>query len=148
MSVAGQQPTSSVYPALPALPLTADIVAITSHIGLGLKSEIRSGAGMTRWTTSIVAMSLASIPCVVNAQADCNAVPAGPARTDCYLGLSQFYRAQSDLAAAKRARNQADRRWCLLARQCKTRQALGPSVAPVAAFVWACLVSDRMFQRG
>ena len=25
----------------------------------------------------------------------------GPARTDCYLGLSQFYRGQSDLAAAQ-----------------------------------------------
>ena len=56
---------------------------------------------MTRWAASIIAISLASIPSLVNAQADCNAVPAGPARTDCYLGLSQIYRAQSDLAAAK-----------------------------------------------
>jgi hypothetical protein len=65
---------------------------------------------MTKWTASIVAISLASIPSVVNAQADCNAVPVGPARTDCYLGLSQFYRAQSDLAAAK-ARAQSDAAW-------------------------------------
>jgi hypothetical protein len=65
---------------------------------------------MTTWTASIVAILLASNPSVVNAQADCNAVPAGPARTDCYLGLSQFYRAQSDLAAAK-ARAQSDAAW-------------------------------------
>jgi hypothetical protein len=62
---------------------------------------------MTRWTASIVAILLASFPGVVNAQVDCNAVPAGPARTDCYLGLSQFYRAQSDVAAGK-ARLQSD----------------------------------------
>ena len=37
----------------------------------------------------------------------CDAIPHGSARTDCYLGLSQFYRAQSDLAAA-RARVQSD----------------------------------------
>jgi hypothetical protein len=65
---------------------------------------------MTRWTASIVAISFASFLSVVNAQANCNAVPAGPARTDCYLGLSQFYRAQSDVAAAK-ARAQSDAAW-------------------------------------
>jgi hypothetical protein len=62
---------------------------------------------MTRWTASIVAISLASIPSVVNAQADCNAVPAGPARTDCYIGLSRIYQGQSDVAASK-ARVQSD----------------------------------------
>jgi hypothetical protein len=40
----------------------------------------------------------------------CEAIPHGPARTDCYLGLSQFYRGQSDLAAA-RASAQADAAW-------------------------------------
>jgi hypothetical protein len=65
---------------------------------------------MARWTASIIAILLASFPGVVNAQVDCNAVPAGPARTDCYLGLSQFYRAQSDLAAAK-AHAQSDAAW-------------------------------------
>jgi hypothetical protein len=35
---------------------------------------------------------------------------AGQARTDCYLGLSQLYRGQSDLAAA-RARAQSDAAW-------------------------------------
>jgi len=56
---------------------------------------------------SIVALLLASFPAVVSAQVDCKAVPAGPERTDCYLALSQYYRAQSDLAAAK-ARAQSD----------------------------------------
>ena len=28
-----------------------------------------------------------------------NATPAGPARTDCYIGLSRVYRGQSDVAA-------------------------------------------------
>jgi hypothetical protein len=54
-----------------------------------------------------VAMLLASFPGIASAQLDCGAVPPGPARTDCYLALSQFYRAQSDLAAAK-ARAQSD----------------------------------------
>lgn len=69
-----------------------------------------AGGGMKHWTASVVAMLLASFPSVANAQADCNAVPAGPARTDCYLGLSQFYRGQSDVAAA-RARAQSDAAW-------------------------------------
>jgi hypothetical protein len=43
-------------------------------------------------------------------RSDCEAIPRGPERTDCYLALSQFYRAQSDLAAAK-ARVQADAAW-------------------------------------
>ena len=57
-----------------------------------------------------VAMLLATFPGVACAQMDCDAVPHGPARTDCYLALSQFYRAQSDLAAAK-ARVQSDAAW-------------------------------------
>ena len=65
---------------------------------------------MKHWTASVVAILLASFPCVVSAQVDCNAVPAGPARTDCFLGLSQFYRGQSDLAAA-RAQAQSDAAW-------------------------------------
>ena len=65
---------------------------------------------MTPWTASVVGILLASFPSAVSAQVDCNAVPAGPSRTDCYLGLSQFYRGQSDLAAA-RARAQSDAAW-------------------------------------
>jgi len=55
---------------------------------------------------SIVAVLLASFPGVVSAQ-DCNAVPAGPARTDCYIGLSRIYQGQSDVAAGN-ARVQSD----------------------------------------
>ena len=36
-------------------------------------------------------------------------MPKGPARTDCYLGLSQFYRAQSDQPLPERALNQTPR---------------------------------------
>jgi hypothetical protein len=61
---------------------------------------------MTYWRAIIVTISLVSFPNVATAQ-NCEAVPAGPARTDCYLNLSQFYRAQSDVAAGK-ARVQSD----------------------------------------
>jgi hypothetical protein len=56
---------------------------------------------MTRWSASVVAISLASFPGILRAQVNCEAIPREPARTDCYLGLSQFYRGQSDLAAAR-----------------------------------------------
>jgi hypothetical protein len=62
---------------------------------------------MTYWTASVVAILLASFSSGASAQVNCDAVPHGPARTDCYLALSQFYRGQSDLAAA-RARIQSD----------------------------------------
>jgi hypothetical protein len=68
------------------------------------------GSGMKRWTTSAVASLLAAFPGIASAQVNCEAIPKGPARTDCYLGASQFYRGQSDLAAAK-AREQADAAW-------------------------------------
>ena len=38
---------------------------------------------MTRWATRVVAILLASFPNIANAQ-NSEAVPAGPARTDCY----------------------------------------------------------------
>jgi len=62
------------------------------------------------WTARVVAILMAGLPGVANAQVNCEAMPRGLARTDCYLGLSQFYRGQSDLAAA-RARTQADAAW-------------------------------------
>jgi len=68
---------------------------------------------MTHWIAIgaiVIAALLASFPDAARAQENCQAVPAGPARTDCYIGLSQFYRGQSDLAAA-RARAQADAAW-------------------------------------
>jgi hypothetical protein len=66
---------------------------------------------MTHGTASAVAIFLlASSPDVASAHVSCDAIPHGPARTDCYLALSQFYRGQSDLAAA-RARVQSDAAW-------------------------------------
>jgi hypothetical protein len=65
---------------------------------------------MTHWAASAVAILLASSPDVASAQVSCDALPRGPARTNCYLALSQFYRGQSDLAAA-RARVQSDAAW-------------------------------------
>ena len=65
---------------------------------------------MTHRTACVVAILLANFPGAAGAQINCNAMPRGPQRTDCYLALSQFYRAQSDLAAAK-AQAQADAAW-------------------------------------
>jgi hypothetical protein len=62
---------------------------------------------MTRWSANVIAFLLANFSGVANARTDCEAIPRGPERTDCYLALSQFYRAQSDLAAAT-ARAQSD----------------------------------------
>jgi hypothetical protein len=65
---------------------------------------------MAHRTASVIAVLLASFPAVASAQPNCEAIPRGAERTDCYLALSQFYRAQSDLAAAK-ARAQSDAAW-------------------------------------
>ena len=65
---------------------------------------------MTHWMASVVAIALAGFSGAASAQVDCGTIPHGPARTDCYLGLTQFYRGQSDLAAAK-ARAQSDAAW-------------------------------------
>jgi len=59
---------------------------------------------MPHWTASVVAILLAGISDVACAQVNCEAIPHGPARTDCYLDLSQFYRGQSDLARANQGR--------------------------------------------
>jgi len=64
-----------------------------------LRSALLSGG--------VAALLLASFPSVVSAQVDCNAVPAGPARTDCYIGLGRVYQGQSDIAAGN-ARVQSD----------------------------------------
>jgi hypothetical protein len=65
---------------------------------------------MMHRTACVAALLLAGFSGVANAQAGCAGIPRGPERTDCYLGLSQLYRAQSDLAAA-RARAQSDAAW-------------------------------------
>jgi hypothetical protein len=62
-------------------------------------------------TARLVAIVLlASVPGLACAQMNCEAIPPGPERTDCYLALAQFYRGQSDLAAA-RAQAQSDAAW-------------------------------------
>jgi hypothetical protein len=44
---------------------------------------------------------------LATAQVDCEAVPAGPARTDCYIALSRINRQKSEIAAGV-ARQQTD----------------------------------------
>ena len=65
---------------------------------------------MRHWTASVSAILLLGFPGVAGAQANCEAIPRGPARTDCYLALSRFYREQSYLAA-DRALAQSDAAW-------------------------------------
>ena len=48
--------------------------------------------GVALWAT------LAGSPDRATAQVDCDAVPAGPARTDCYIGLSRIHRQKSEIA--------------------------------------------------
>jgi len=54
-----------------------------------------------------VAVWLARSPDLASAQQNCQAISAGPARTDCYIALGRVHGAQSDLAAGK-ARVQSD----------------------------------------
>jgi hypothetical protein len=64
---------------------------------------------MAHWKVRLTVV-LAIFPGAAIAQTNCEGIPRGPERTDCYLALSQFYRAQSDLAAA-RALAQSDAAW-------------------------------------
>jgi hypothetical protein len=58
---------------------------------------------------AIIAIMLAIIPHAMGAP-NCETMPAGPARTDCYIGMSRLYQGQSDLAAGKaRVRSDAAR---------------------------------------
>jgi hypothetical protein len=50
---------------------------------------------------------VAGTPGVATAQVNCEAIPAGPDRTDCYIGLSRIYRQKAELSATI-ARQQAD----------------------------------------
>jgi hypothetical protein len=45
---------------------------------------------MTRRTASLVAVLLVATPAVADARPNCEAIPRGPERTDCYLALSQY----------------------------------------------------------
>jgi hypothetical protein len=65
-----------------------------------------------RWRRiAIVAIVVAGWPGwlsdLASAEENCQAMPAGSARTDCYIGLGRIYRGQSDVAAGK-ARVQSD----------------------------------------
>jgi hypothetical protein len=44
---------------------------------------------------------------IAKAQVDCGAMPAGPARIDCYIGLSRINQQKSEIAATT-ARQQTD----------------------------------------
>jgi hypothetical protein len=57
--------------------------------------------GVVLWTIS------ASEPDFAHAQAHCETIPAGPARTDCYIGLSRISGQKSNIAAGT-AQQQAD----------------------------------------
>ena len=50
---------------------------------------------------------VASSNYVAKAEVNCEAIPAGSARTDCYIGLSRIYRQKSEIAAST-ARQQSD----------------------------------------
>jgi hypothetical protein len=52
-------------------------------------------------STVVVAVLLASFADATSAQTNCAALPAEPARTDCYIGLGRVHRGQSDVAATK-----------------------------------------------
>jgi len=43
--------------------------------------------------------SVASSTCIERAEVNCEGLPAGPARTDCYIGLSLINRQQPEIAA-------------------------------------------------
>ena len=62
-----------------------------------------------RWIAAgiFIVMWLAGFPDPAGALENCEGMPAGPARTDCYIALSRLNSTQSDLAASK-ARVQSD----------------------------------------
>jgi hypothetical protein len=51
--------------------------------------------------------TVAGSPSRAQTQVNCDALPPGPARTDCYIGLARIYRQQSEIAAGV-ARQQSD----------------------------------------
>ena len=61
---------------------------------------------MRHWSAIVIATGMASFPIAAGAQ-NCEAIPAGPARTDCYIGLSRISQGQSAIAAGS-ARTQSD----------------------------------------
>ena len=61
---------------------------------------------MRLWRAVVVTIGMASFPTAVDAQ-NCESIPAGPARTDCYIGQSRISQGRSDVSAGM-ARVQSD----------------------------------------
>ena len=61
-------------------------------------------------TASLLAVLLVASPAVAERAPELRSDTSRTGTTDCYLGLSQFYRAQSDFAA-DRALAQSDAAW-------------------------------------
>jgi hypothetical protein len=57
--------------------------------------------------TALLLAVAAGSPDVAMAQVNCETIPPGPARTDCYIGLSRIYRQKSEIAAGV-ARQKSD----------------------------------------
>jgi hypothetical protein len=73
------------------------MVQAAEHVRTGPILRLQRAAGLDAAVDDVV----------VIAQVDCEAIPAGPSRTNCYIGLSRVYRGQSDVAAGN-ARVQSD----------------------------------------
>jgi hypothetical protein len=72
-------------------------------------SRVKSRFIATVSGASVALLTLAASSAgVANAQVDCGAIPAGPARTDCFIGLSRINQQNSEIAATT-ARQQTDR---------------------------------------
>ena len=63
---------------------------------------------MRHWSGMLFAIGMTSFANTANAQ-DCEAIQAGPARTDCYIGLSASHKENPMLPLVVRASNQMPR---------------------------------------
>ena len=55
-----------------------------------------------RWAllgTAALVTTVVGSPGLAQAQVNCDAIPPGPARTDCYIGLARMHGQQSEIAA-------------------------------------------------
>jgi hypothetical protein len=57
-------------------------------------------SGFIRTAFSGLVALVASSAGAANAQVDCGTIPAGPARTDCYIGLSRINQQKSEIAVS------------------------------------------------
>jgi hypothetical protein len=63
--------------------------------------------GLMVWLCGAALLAMAGSTGIASAQVNCEAIPAGPSRTDCYIGLSRINRDKSRIAAGV-ARQQSD----------------------------------------